>query len=333
MGDRSNEPGSTCIIGGTAAGRKLSVTPKPCSSTKEPGNVQELINLTESFLISVAENTSSWTSLMSVMRMFRGHKAEQHRSALKRDMQSSVLPASKQAFGATGKVGWQTGAWGGRSKCTAGWMTSVTPCFRFPWRQEPTAPNPLPIPPRSCSSHSPRTHGMVADRRGRGQGSAALLQLPTLAFWLSALHICRIKAMFTLHQDRKTVCLLHMHIEQIKINTITSKSKAEINKETEATVVGLVLARKAVLVFNYNLVVTTNCTSCQYKISDHPVWEQFKKQCNFIRTNLTTETDQIPIFNSCFEDSVTNSLNHHLFQMSYEWSFIISSPPPEQITF
>lgn len=78
--------------------------------------------------------------------------------------------------------------------------------------------------------------------------------------------------MFILHQDRKTVCLLHMHIEQIKINTIiTSKLKAEINKETEATVVGLVLAHKAVLVFNYNLGVTIICTSCQYKISDHPI--------------------------------------------------------------
>lgn len=54
--------------------------------------------------------------------------------------------------------------------------------FQVPMETRTDAPNPLPIPPRSCSSHSPRTHGMVADRRGRGQGSAALLQLPTLAF-------------------------------------------------------------------------------------------------------------------------------------------------------
>ena len=64
---------------------------------------------------------------------------------------------------------------GGRSrggKCTAGWTTSVTPCFRFPWRPCCT---PTPTPPtttttpyssRSGSTHSPRAHSMLPDRPG-----------------------------------------------------------------------------------------------------------------------------------------------------------------------
>lgn len=165
---------------------------------------------------------------MSVMKMFRGHKAEQHWSTLRRDMRTGVLPASKQAFGATGEGGVTNGS-AGREKQVHSRMGDI--CYtmsQVPMETRSNAPpNPLPVPPHPCSSHSPRTHGMVADRRGRGQGSAALLQLPALAFWLSALHICRIKAMFTLHQERKTACLLYIHIEQIKINTIiTSKWKA-----------------------------------------------------------------------------------------------------------
>lgn len=81
-------------------GRKLSVTPKPCSSTKEPVNVQELIGLTATFLIGQHQ-------LVNLIdeRHENVHKAEQHRSTLERDMQTSVLPDSKQAFGAMGRVG------------------------------------------------------------------------------------------------------------------------------------------------------------------------------------------------------------------------------------
>lgn len=68
MGDGSNEPGSTCIIGGTAAGRNFSVAPKPCSnSSKEPDDGQELLNLTATFL-----NCSSLTLRMSVMDDVQG---------------------------------------------------------------------------------------------------------------------------------------------------------------------------------------------------------------------------------------------------------------------
>lgn len=34
-----------------------------------------------------------------------------------------------------------------RSECTAGWLTSVTPCFQFPWRPNSHyPPQPLPSP-------------------------------------------------------------------------------------------------------------------------------------------------------------------------------------------
>lgn len=106
MGDGSNEPGSTCIISGTAVGRDFSVAPKPCSSSKEPDDVQELINLTATFLISVAENCSSWTLRMNVMDDVRGTQSGTGPLS-KRDMQTKtrVLPDSKQAFGTTGMVG------------------------------------------------------------------------------------------------------------------------------------------------------------------------------------------------------------------------------------
>lgn len=43
---------------------------------------------------------------------------------------------------------------GGVSKCKAGWTTSVTPCFRFPWRQDQTLSTPIPIPPaRAALTH------------------------------------------------------------------------------------------------------------------------------------------------------------------------------------
>lgn len=42
-----------------------------------------------------------------------------------------------------------------RSECTAGWSTSVTPCFQFPWR-----PNShySPTPPFSIPSRAAPTH-------------------------------------------------------------------------------------------------------------------------------------------------------------------------------
>lgn len=66
----------------------------------------------------------------------------------------------EQAFGTAGTVGRQTGQWGGGgggSKCTAGWTTSVTPCFRFPWRQDQTLstlpPQSLFPPARAALTH------------------------------------------------------------------------------------------------------------------------------------------------------------------------------------
>lgn len=64
----------------------------------------------------------------------------------------------EQAFGTAGTEGRQTGQWGGGgggvSKCKAGWTTSVTPCFRFPWRQDQTLSTPIPIPPaRAALTH------------------------------------------------------------------------------------------------------------------------------------------------------------------------------------
>lgn len=45
----------------------------------------------------------------------------------------------------------------GGSKCTAGWTTSVTPCFRFPWRQDQTLstlpPQSLFPPARAALTH------------------------------------------------------------------------------------------------------------------------------------------------------------------------------------
>lgn len=73
-------------------------------------------------------------------------------------------------------------------------------------KTKPSPPfHPNPYSSRSSSTHSPRAHSMVADRRGWwGRGLAALLRLPAPAFRLSALHICRTKATFKLHLETVT---------------------------------------------------------------------------------------------------------------------------------
>lgn len=71
---------------------------------------------------------------------------------------------------------------GEAGECAAGWMTSVTPCFRFPWRRDLTPPTPFLSLPHWCSSHSPRTHGMVADRRGRWAGLSSFAAPPHSCF-------------------------------------------------------------------------------------------------------------------------------------------------------
>ncbi len=69
-------------------------------------------------------------------------------------------------------------------------------------KTEPPHLHPNPYSSRTSSTHSPRAHSMVADRRGWwGRGLAALLRLPAPAFRLSALHICRTKAMFVTSVD------------------------------------------------------------------------------------------------------------------------------------
>lgn len=54
----------------------------------------------------------------------------------------------------------QTGQWGGSEEAayrsTAGWRTSVTPCFRFPWRRDTPRAHPVRSsgPPRCRAAHT-----------------------------------------------------------------------------------------------------------------------------------------------------------------------------------
>lgn len=140
-----------------------SVTPKPCSSTKEPVNVQELINFNHQQLFSLAEQrTPAHEPFWWASWKCSGDTKQSSTGPL---WNVTCRPASRQTLNRRlapwGRWGWQTGAWGGRSrrsKCTAGWMTSVTPFFRFPWRQEPTPPTPfLFLPTRAAHTHHART--------------------------------------------------------------------------------------------------------------------------------------------------------------------------------
>lgn len=76
-----------------------------------------------------------------------GHKQAQRLSTQSDMVKQPICHADEgpvglceQAFGTTGTAGQQTGQRGDYrsrgSKCTAGWTTSVTPCLRFPWRQD-----------------------------------------------------------------------------------------------------------------------------------------------------------------------------------------------------
>lgn len=67
------------------------------------------------------------------------------------------------------------------SKCTAGWMTSVTPCFRFPWRQNSTPPTP---PPPPLEQHSLTTRSQHGSRQTRvvGAGFSSFAAAPRSCF-------------------------------------------------------------------------------------------------------------------------------------------------------
>lgn len=91
---------------------------------------------------------------------------------------------------------------GSKGKQVHGRMDDIcyTPCFRFPWRQDQTPlPSPYFLPLEQHSLTTRSQHGSRQTRVVEGGGLAALLRLPTPAFRLSALHICRTKAMFMLH--------------------------------------------------------------------------------------------------------------------------------------
>lgn len=96
------------------------------------------------------------------------------------DMQTRVLPGSEQAFGTTGTVGRQNRRVGRekREKRVHSGMDDICyTMFQVPMETRMNAPPPtqaLPIPPRSCSSHSPRTqrHG---GRQTRAAGGAQQL--------------------------------------------------------------------------------------------------------------------------------------------------------------
>lgn len=173
VGNGRQKPGSTCIISGTAVGRNLSVTPKPCSSNKEAGHSRELIDLTATLLINVAETPAHECD-------GRGCSGFTRTSSTGPLWNLTCRPGSCQTRNRRlAPQGW----WGdkqergGRSrgcKRAAGWMTSVTPCFRFPWRQELT-PQPPSYSFPLCSSHSPRTHARHGSRQTRAAGGAQQL--------------------------------------------------------------------------------------------------------------------------------------------------------------
>lgn len=73
----------------------------------------------------------------------------------------------------------------GGSKCTAGWTTSVTPCFRFPWRQDQTLST---LPPQSLflplEQHSLTTRSQHGSRQTRvvGAGFSSFAAAPRSCF-------------------------------------------------------------------------------------------------------------------------------------------------------
>lgn len=121
VGNGRQTPASTCI----SSGEEFECYTTTMQQKEEPGRIQELIKLT-TLLISVAGS-----SLMSPM--------EEDVQGSSAGPQTRVPPDWEQAFDTRdGGVRSRSAGWGGSrgSKGAAGWMTSVTPCFRFPWRQE-----------------------------------------------------------------------------------------------------------------------------------------------------------------------------------------------------
>lgn len=120
-----------------------------------------------------AENSSHWWA--SWKRTFRGHGDERHRSALKDDMQTRVLPDSEQVFGTTGMVGWQTGAWGGRSRGVRSRMDDICyTMFQVPMETRSDTPNPLPVP-SPLVQLTLTTHARHGGRQTRAAGGAQQL--------------------------------------------------------------------------------------------------------------------------------------------------------------
>lgn len=72
---------------------------------------------------------------------------------------------------------------GEAEECAAGWMTSVTPCFRFPWRRDLTPPTPpsCPFPTGAAHTHHARTAWWQTDA-GAGGAQQLCCTSPLLLF-------------------------------------------------------------------------------------------------------------------------------------------------------
>lgn len=160
-------------------GKDFSATPKPCSNNKQPENSKgPFFSSTQSTVTFMTTQEASWrrdtvrcgshgTPLVGGFGDTNRLSVGPLRTWCKRPIchaERGPVRLCEQAFGTTGTLGATNRTvrrgWGGfwGSKCTAGWTTSVTPCFRFPWRQDRTPPpphsTPIPIPPaRAALTH------------------------------------------------------------------------------------------------------------------------------------------------------------------------------------
>lgn len=229
----SSQPGSTCIVEGTRAGKDFSATLKPCSSNKQPDNSKRPIFCHQQETLSSHLHQQHKKHHGGGIRRGAGVVALLLLRGIGDTNRQSVHPL--RATWLNGPYAMQTrvpsgsvnrrlapqGRWGdgqdsgegrgGRFGLREAGEASARQDGRHLLHHvlgshgDKTDPPSLPLHPnpyssRWSSTHSPRAHSMVADRRGWwGRGLAALLRLPAPAFRLSALHICRTKAMFMLH--------------------------------------------------------------------------------------------------------------------------------------